>query len=47
MTHLLVSVGERWPRCPECGCIATPFWPADHRPGCPMTDTDPNEWSTT
>jgi hypothetical protein len=46
MTHLSVTLANRWPRCPECQAVAYPAWAVQHRPGCPYTHTNPEEWST-
>jgi hypothetical protein len=37
VTHLLTTIGDRWPRCPECGAVEHPDYPelTGHRPGCP------------
>lgn len=47
MTRLLaVESPDRWPRCPRCDAVAYPAWATGHRPGCPMTHTDPATWPT-
>lgn len=46
MTHLLATLTDRWPRCPDCDAVAYPSWATEHRPSCPLRHTDPDTWRT-